>query len=312
VPVIKLAEDMRRTAEAQGEEGRAWLAALPCHIAAVSAAWSLTIGEVLHGGKNAYVTRVRANHGTLAVLKIAPPWMELVLQVRTIEAADGHGYVRLYAHDLHHNAVLLEPLGPTLTTVSPSIEDSLDVLAWTLLQAWQVPRSAAPIVVSGGDKASQLIPLITDLWVRLGSPCSLRLRDRAIRYAEQRAAAFDADTSVVCHGDPHPNNALVVAGSRPAAESGFVFIDPDGFVCDRAYDLGVVIRGWSEVVLASEDPVALVRTYANRLAAVTSVDDEEIWQWSFIERVSTGLFLQWKGHQREGRAFLDSGEVLLP
>ncbi len=309
--VIQFSEDMRRTAEADGERGRAWLAALPGHIATISGAWSLTIGDVLDGGKGAYVARVRTGDGMPAVLKIAPPVPDFANQVRTIVAAEGHGYVRLYAYNLDHNAALMEPLGPTLVTVSPSVERSVDVLASMLRETWLVPASAATAVAAGNDKASQLIRLITNLWVELGEPCSRRLRDLAVRYAEQRAAAFDAGTSVVCHGDPHAGNALAVPAARSGAEAGFVFIDPDGFLCDREYDLGVVIRGWPEVLLASDDPVTQLRGYANRLAAATGVDDQVIWEWGFVERVSSGLFLQWKGHEGEGRTFLDSGEALL-
>jgi streptomycin 6-kinase len=90
-----------------------------------------------------------------------------------------------------------------------------------------------------------------------------------------------------------------------------VFIDPDGFLCDRGYDLGVVIRGWHDVLLASDDSVARLRAYVNRLAVATGVDDQATWEWGFVERVSTGLYLHWKGHEREGRSYLDSGEALL-
>src|SRR5262245_37661494 len=105
---------MRRTAEAEGEGGRAWLAALPGHIGTLSSVWSWTIGDVLEGGKGAYVARVRTGDGTAAVLKIAPPGPDFANQVRTIVAAEGHGYVRLYAYDLDRNAALMEPLGPML------------------------------------------------------------------------------------------------------------------------------------------------------------------------------------------------------
>jgi streptomycin 6-kinase len=50
---------------------------------------------------------------------------------------------------------------------------------------------------------------------------------------------------------------------------------------------GVVIRGWHDVLLASDDPVARLRAYVNRLAVATGVDDQAIWEWGFVERVST-------------------------
>ena len=46
------------------------------------------------------------------------------------------------------------------------------------------------------------------------------------------------------HGDPHPGNLLAVR-PRQGAPKGWCFVDPDGFVADRAYDLGVALRDWS-------------------------------------------------------------------
>jgi streptomycin 6-kinase len=52
------------------------------------------------------------------------------------------------------------------------------------------------------------------------------------------------------HGDAQPPNALRVLASRVGAETGFVFVDPDGFVGDPTYDLGVALRGWCPQILA--------------------------------------------------------------
>ena len=57
---------------------------------------------------------------------------------------------------------------------------------------------------------------------------------------------------VVVHGDPHPGNLLAVRAPRPGADTGYVFVDPDGFVADRAYDLGVALRDWSSTLLGPD------------------------------------------------------------
>ena len=68
------------------------------------------------------------------------------------------------------------------------------------------------------------------------------------------------------------------------------FVDPDGLFADPAYDLGILMRGWNDDLLAG-DALALGRARCALLAALTGVDEEPIWQWGFIERVSTGLLL---------------------
>ncbi len=292
---------VRRTAQSHGSAGEEWLAALPRFVEELRRAWSLEIDEVLPGGSSAFVARVRP----AAVLKIAPPWEGLAGQARTLAAADGRGYVRLHAFDPEREAILLEPLGKMLGSARP--EHTLDVLAQTLQEAWQVPRVAPPET----DKASQLIEIISSLWPALGHPCSETLVEQALSYARQRVQAFDIDKCVVCHGDPHPANALAVLSPRAGAESGYVFVDPDGFLAEPAYDLGVALREWTDEVLAADRPADLLRGYCHRLARATGVDEEAIWQWGFVERVSSGLYLMAHGHLTEGRAYLISGERLI-
>ena len=92
------------------------------------------------------------------------------------------------------------------------------------------------------------------------------------------------------HGDPHPGNLLAVRSPRAGADSGYVFVDPDGFVADRAYDLGVAMRDWSERLLGP-DARRIAEDLCATLAERSGVDTTRIWEWGFLERVSTGLYL---------------------
>ena len=257
--------------------------------------------------------------GTPAVLKIAPPWDDIGQQIRTMMAAHGHGYACVYEYDPDRRAALVESLGPSLEDAGAPVEEQLEILARTLRDAWRVPLATAPPVQAGEDKAVQLIGLLVDLWDSLGQPCSRLLRDTALRYAQRRAEAFDPDRCVVCHGDPHSASALATGVRRAGTESStstsfkeYRFVDPDGFRCDPGYDLGVVMRGWPETVLAAEDPVRRTRSWASWLAAATGIVEQVIVEWAFVERVTSGLYLLRHGHHDEDRAYLDSAEALLP
>ena len=113
--------------------------------------------------------------------------------------------------------------------------------------------------------------------------------EQALAYAERRAAEADREL-VIVHGDPHPDNLLAVTSPRPGAESGYVFVDPDGFVADRAYDLGVAMRNWSRL-LGGADARPIAEGLCAVLAERSGVDATRIWEWAFLERVSTGLYL---------------------
>ena len=310
--VIELPEWVRITAENAGPAGREWVRRLPGLVEELSRAWSLRIGEVLDGGRWSFVARVGTGDGGTAVLKIALDRAQFARQLATLGAAGGHGYVRLYAADPERGAALLEPLGPMLATAATSVEQILDVTAATLRVAWRVSRPSDARVPPGTDKASTLIESIEGDWTALDRPCPERIVTHAVEVARRRVAAFDLDSCVVVHGDPHPGNALAVLAPRPGAGSGYVFVDPDGFLCEPTYDLGVVVRAFTDEVLAAADPVGLVRGWCARLAEATGHDPVAIWDWGLVERVSSGLFLMRGGHVEEGRAFLASAGRLIP
>jgi hypothetical protein len=83
---------------------------------------------------------------------------------------------------------------------------------------------------------------------------------------------------------------VVLKVGRPAWPPQFKFVDLDGLFCERAYDLGISMREWSEELLAG-DPLRLGQARCRLLHDLTGVDQDAIWQWGFIELVSTGLLL---------------------
>ena len=283
---------MTELAGAKG--GDRWLADLPATIAALERRWGITVGERLPGGTSSYVAAAVTATGEPAVVKISVPVVDFDQQVRTLRAAGGRGYVRLLAADLDHNAALLEPLGGPLTRSGLPPEGQLAVIADLLPLAWTVPRG--DLVPT--DKAADLVEFVGSL--RSSAVGSSAVVDEALRCAERRSAAFDPDRCVVVHGDAAAPNVL----RRPG--DGWVFVDPDGFVGDPAYDRGVAVRDWCAELLAAADPRTLLHSYCLLLGG----DPDATWDWGFLERVSTGLYLASLGG--DGGPHLDSAATLLP
>jgi streptomycin 6-kinase len=144
-----------------------------------------------------------------------------------------------------------------------------------LRTAWEVPLPCA-VAPPAPEKAVELGRMVDRLWEGREHLCSSRVVAEAMRCAERRAAAFDLDRCVVVHGDPHPGNALRVVEPREGAGSGYVFVDPDGFLADPTYDLGVVLRDWCDELLAADDAMAVSRGYCRLLADRSDVDDAAI------------------------------------
>jgi streptomycin 6-kinase len=127
------------------------------------------------------------------------------------------------------------------------------------------------------DKAASLVPLIE----QDRRPGHKRVIDEALRCAGRRSAAFDPGRCVLVHGDAAAANVL----RRPGG--GWVFVDPEGFLGDPDYDRGVAARDWCEQLTAAREPQQLLESYCRRLGG----DLQAVWDWAFLERVSTGLYV---------------------
>lgn len=306
VPEVRLQPLTRARVASLGEVGRAWHAALPSVLAGLAARWSLTLGRPVPGGSSSYVVRVRTADGGNAVLKVAVPDPSFAAQAATLRRAAGRGYARLVAHDLEQNALLLEALGPSLQQSSLAPAEQLRLLADTLAQAWQSPAEHPDPPL---DKAGSLADLVSRLWAEQGAPADEAVLTTALEYARRRGAVEPSEL-VVVHGDPHPANLLQVPVPRPTAPSGWCFVDPDGFVADRAYDLGVALRDWS-AHLHGPDARRRLEGWCALVSDRSGVDATRIWEWAFLERVSTGLFVRSFGAERVAEPFLRTAALLV-
>ncbi len=295
---------VRARVAALGAEGQAWVDALPGLLDELAGRWSLRLGRALPGGSASYlVTAVRAD-GSDAVLKVALGENDTAAHARALRSADGRGYVRLLEGDPACGALLLERLGPSLDHGSLPVEEQLDALASTLLGAWRPPDSPAY------DKAAALGAAVAgwaDQHPGLVGPVVV---ERALACAAALARPDPGDL-VVVHGDAHPGNLLRVRAPRAGGATGWVFVDPDPFVADRAYDLGVAVRDFSARLLA--DPGAAperFRSWCRRVAAPSGADADRVWAWGFLERVSTGLHVTSFGAHRVAEPFLASAALL--
>lgn len=303
---------VRRRAELLGAAGEEWLAGLPALVADLACRWSVTVGAPFCAGAGGYVARARAEDGTALVLKLALPEPGSAGQIATLLRAGGRGYVRVLGHDADRFALLMEHLGAPLSELALPPERQIAVLCATLRRAWRVPRSPDLLTEAAEDKATGLAVLVERLWRDLDRPCSVAAYDRAMTYAERRAGAHRASRAVVVHGDPHPGNLLRLPASgtpRAGAESGFVFVDPDGFLADPAYDLGVVLRDWCAELL-SGDARRLARRYCALLAEESGADGTAVWEWGYLERVSTALYLRAHGAEAPSRPYFATAEIL--
>lgn len=268
---VEVPEAVRQKATAQGAEGRRWLDRLGGLIDELERVWMVSVGPTLHGGSESYVAVARTKVGGSAVVKLEmPPYTSFAGEVRTLAAADGRGYVRLLESDEGRGAMLQEKLGPALRESGLSVPTQIELLCATLQRAWKVPTPAG--LQTGADKARWLSNFIAATWEELNRPCSRRVIEQALAFAETREAAFDPASAVLVHGDAHSDNTLQDP-KVTSAPTQFKFVDPDGLLAEPAYDLAIPMREWSKELLDG-DAARRGRERCALLGRLTGVDTQ--------------------------------------
>ncbi len=248
--------------------------------------WDLALGEIYGAGVGPPVLSVTADATTAgrpAALKLG--WgPDFDQQVAVLRASNGNGYVRVLDEDAEQSAVLLERLGQPLSRSGLTPIEQCDVLVDLLQAAWSNPHLANLPGIQAVDKAAGLRQILA----AEGHRAEAHTAEAAdlLATADAVAATLTARGTrpVVVHGDPHPQNAL-------ARADGWALIDPDGFGSDAAYDLGVIARGWADEICAADDGAAWLRTLCQHMGQRCDIDPSLIFDWAFVERVTTGLWL---------------------
>lgn len=269
-----------------GAAGARWLDELLGVVEQLAQRWELELGAAYTGGTAGYAVGATDAFGRGCVLKVAMPLdMDerdaFARSVRAHELADGRGCAQLLAYDVSAPAMLLERLGPNLADLNVSIPEILVAVAVTLRSFWR-PVERSDGLRSGPDQARWLSRYISHSWEQLGRPCEKAVVDRAVEFCGRRIDQFDTSRAVLVHGDAHGWNTLDAGGGT------YKFVDVEGLWSEREHDLGVAMREYNEPFINGDTP-RLVRERAAMLAEACSVDSQAVWEWGFIERVSTGL-----------------------
>ena len=298
-PALDVPDLVRRRAMSNGGAGQRWLDDLPGVVAALADRWGLRVSRSLHGGTAALVVAAEDRAGHPCVLKVAMPLDmdtgdSFARSVAVHRLAGGRGCAELLAVDEDVPAMLLEQLGPNLHELGMTVPEVLRTIAMTLRTFWRpVPEDCG--LPTGAYGAQWLRDHILTTWETLGRPCDREVVERALAYCDDRAAAFDPAAAVLVHGDAHGWNTL------DAGAATYKLVYPEGLRSEPAHDLSVPMRDYNAPLLDGETP-RLVRERAELLAALCDLDPEPVWQWGFIERVSTGLTVM---HELGGDEGLD-------
>jgi streptomycin 6-kinase len=292
-----------RNVAAMGEAGATWLARLSNIVENLEQRWAMQVGDPLGNATEAFVAEAKVATGDVNILKIPLINGEQACRERSVLlAANGRGYARVLRYDETSGSLLLERLGPQLHQLGYPIKRQIEIICETLIDAWRVSPSGLALP-TGAEKATTMAATVIRLSSKFARACSEHTIEVAARFAKERAAAFDAGTSVLGHGDAHSWNTLV-----DPETGGFRFVDPDGLFIERAHELSISMREWPADLLAG-DPVALGQDRCRLLAGLTGVSERAIWQWGLLEILVNGLVYLGVGSSDIASPFLTVAEA---
>ena len=171
-------------------------------------------------------------------------------------------------------------MGRPLQKQGLPVEAQIEILCKALSEVWQ---PVAPENPKSRETFQWFRTFLPECWEEQGRPCPKRIIQKALDYLSERELALEEQPLFLLHGDANNTNLL----EAPQMPGGYKFIDPDGFCGEKAYDLGVLQREWVEEY--EKDPVEKGLLRLELLYRLTGAPRRSIWQWGYIQCVSTGL-----------------------
>jgi streptomycin 6-kinase len=239
------------------------------------------MGEPFEARHSELVAPAHLADGTEVIVKVQlPDDVESVHEADVLGFWNGHGAVRLLAHDPEHRALLLERCRPGTSLWEVPEEEALAIGAEVLRRLWRPAPDEHPYRLLA-DEAVRWAEELPHEWEVLGRPVERSVIDQAL--TALRDLPPTQEELVVCHQDFQGSNVL------RAEREPWLAIDPKPMVGERAFDTASFLRDrrWG---LTAET----VRRRLDRLSAELELDRERMRLWGLAHT------LAWSGLEDEG------------
>lgn len=258
----------RNNIQIWGDQGRAWLKALPSTIDALANQWGLSnLAPIKNLSYNYVMTGFQ---GTMPIaLKIGCDQFEMQKEMEVINAYDGNRCIGLIDSNMAYNAILLELAvpGTSLLSFFPDADDQ--AIEHTIAIMQSLHAMPIPLDVK--------IPTVAN-WLKdlFEPPVADHMHHihKAQKIA-QRLLATQPAKDVLLHGDLHHGNILLSA-------RGWLAIDPKGVIGDPAFEVCAFIRNpYPEQLKPRELNVHRIEQFALRMA----IDKQRLHEWMYVRVV---------------------------
>jgi len=256
-----------------GDDGRAWLVALPNLINEASRRWNLVNVQPVSNLSYNFVAFAKREAEDV-VLKIGVPNRELTSEMSALRFFDGKGAVRLLEADEERAMFLLERLQPgeMLATLNDD-DQATQIAAEVMLNLWQpAPSQAAFIQLSDWFKGFEKLRLRFEGGT---GPLEKTLVERA----ENSVANFFSEDymPMLIHGDLHHYNIL-------SSKNSWLAIDPKGVIGPAAYEVGPFLMN-PLGFLNKPDAIQITKRRIDILSERLGFEHERIREWGIAHSV---------------------------
>ena len=249
-------------------------------------------------------TSTESRHGTpgaarrAAVLKIAYPHEEALVEPQALALWAGHGAVRLLAGDAGAGALLLERLDAARSLQDVPLDEAAPVWGALVSQLSLVPDGRPEWRDFGhvAARAEQWSDELPESWERLGRPFPRWLLEAALEVCQTRGAVGRrSGQDVLVHTDLHYLNILArlpgeepeIGGSEPAG--GWAAIDPQPMIGEAEFAVAPLL--WNRIrELSRADPERGLRERCRDVSRAAGLDAEVARQWSLAREVENALW----------------------
>ncbi|WP_251550776.1 aminoglycoside phosphotransferase family protein [Neobacillus muris] len=256
-----------------GEGGKAWLETLEERVQACAKKWGLTVYGTINNLSYNYVTKAVDSKKQPVILKIGIPNFDFENEIRTLQAYNGDGCVRLIDSDPELGGMVLEQLIPG--TMLTEIVDEQQAI-FHFINVWKAIRWTAsstsnyPTILDWAEGLNRYLHQFPNSDGPIPS-----------KYISLAKDCFDyiSDTSAVqelLHGDLHHENILY------SEKHGWIAIDPKGVAGDRYFDL---ISFLTNQLHHKPDPREVLRRRIDTLVKELGLEQERLLKAAFAMSV---------------------------
>ena len=233
-----------------------------------------------------------------AVLKIAYPHDEALVEPQALALWDGHGAVRLLASDAGAGALLLERLGAGRSLQDAPLDEAVPVWGALVRRLSLVPDGRPQWRDFGhvAARAEQWSDELPESWERLGRPFPRWLLEAALEVCQTRGAVGRrSGQDVLVHTDLHYLNIVArLPGEEPESGGGepadrWAAIDPQPMIGEAEFAVAPLL--WNRIrELSRADPERGLRERCRDFSMAAGLDAEVARQWSLAREVDNALW----------------------